>query len=192
MNGTDPLKQAWQTAPAPSLPPIDELRRASRRFDRRIRFRNLTEYVAAAFVFLLFGAFAIFMPLPLPLMRIGAGLVALGALVLAWQLHRRASPLPEPGAMPVLAYHRAQLVRQRDALASVRLWYLAPLVPGTLLMMLAPAIEVGPRLLLRLGWDEALALMFPIVIFILIDCMNRRAAGKLQDIIDDLDRIEEE
>lgn len=94
--------------------------------------------------------------------------------------------------MPVLAYHRAQLVRQRDALASVRLWYLAPLVPGTLLMMLAPAIEVGPRLLLRLGWDEALALMFPIVIFILIDCMNRRAAGKLQDIIDDLDRIEEE
>lgn len=190
---TDILKQAWQAAPAAEpLPSIANLERRATRFERTIRLRNAIEYVAAALVVTLFGAFAIWMPLPVPTMRVGAALIAIGGIVVAWQLHRRASlALPDMG-LPVLLRHRTELVRQRDALASVWLWYLLPLVPGLVLMLLGPAIDGGWDLLLRLRFADAAALALPPAFFVWVWWINRRAAAKLTRMIDELDALQGE
>src|SRR5690606_36799070 len=82
------------------------------RFQRRVRRRNLTEYVASALVVCAFGFQAF--TLPSPYERVGSLLVVIGVVYMVWQLRRRAAAAvvpSEPGS--VADFHRRELVRQR-------------------------------------------------------------------------------
>jgi hypothetical protein len=133
---TEPdLKQLWtsqQTEEAPM--PIEDIRRRTAELNKRVRRRNLIEYVAAVFVvigftpYLLHGGWMI---------QGGAALTMAATGFVVWQLHRRTAMGHAPDAgRELVDYHRAELVRQRDAIRSAGLWYIAPLVPGLVMMAL--------------------------------------------------------
>ena len=129
----DPLKAAWlsQSVETPPMTAID-LATAATRFERKVRRRNLIEYAAGAFVVIAFGGMAIFGHQGW-IVRLGEALGVLGVGFILWQLHLRGSPTRTPAAASsegLLAFQRAELVRQRDALRSVPLWYLLPIVPS--------------------------------------------------------------
>ncbi len=184
MSEPDAVKQAWQASiPNPVLPDPATLRAGADRLYRGVRIRNCIEYIASLCVVLLFGALAV--AFPLRGARIGAAMIVIGVLVVAWQLHRRASAVPPPldGAQSVLAYQRAQLARQRDALASIFTWYLLPVLPGVLVMVGAILLVVGinGRVLLRLAPTP--------LIFGIIWWANHWGARRLQQRIDEIDAL---
>jgi hypothetical protein len=87
-----------------------------------------------------------------------------------------------------LAFYRRQLERQRDLVASVSRWYLAPFVPGFLLCIVSNTIErPGPAGRGVLPWiAAAIALSVGALVFLGIAKLNRMAARKLQREIDTL------
>jgi hypothetical protein len=194
MTGSDPIIQAWQESAAEApLPPLAELRAGADRFHRAIRLRNRLEYGASVLVVLCFTAYVFL--LPNPIARIGAALVVLGTFYVVWQLHRRASAVDVPaveGALPLLAHQRAQLVRQRDALAKVWLWYLLPFAPGLAVMMFGPTIARDPAALFHMGWGDTSSILFVVAVFAGIWWLNRRAARKLQKAIDEINALQGE
>jgi len=189
MTASDPIKQVWQDSVTHAeLPDIKKLRSDADRFYRQVRRRNRIEYAASVLVVACFTVIAF--KAPLLATRLGAVLVALGTLVLVWQLRHRASAVAPPSAetgLPVLVHQRAQLVRQRDALASVGLWYLLPLAPGMGLIMFAPAFEHGPAVLLLMRWRDIASMAFIFAVFGGVWWMNLRVAAKLQKAIDEMD-----
>jgi hypothetical protein len=186
---SDTARNAWQaTAQDATLPALADLRAGAARFHRIVRRRNAIEYAACVLVVGFFGYGALSGAIRDPIAQAGAWLIVLGTVFVAWQLHSRASAIAPPeGMMPILAHQRAQLTRQRDALASVGLWYLAPFVPGLGLMILAPGIRHGLGTLDAGAW---IALAVNIAMFGGIWWLNRRAALMLQRAIDDLDALE--
>lgn len=179
------LKALWRNQQMETGPmSIEQIH--ARAFQSRIQVRNLVEYAASALVLGIFGFYAVFFPHPL--MKLGAVMVMVGTAVMAWQLHRRASAriLP-PGAAAgaSLAFHRAELVRQRNALRSAFWWYIAPFVPGMTMFVAGMALArpgTSPGHLAPLGVliGAYLAAWFLI---------NRGAAKRLQAEIDDLDAL---
>ena len=194
MDPTESAKAAWQASVADAPPPtLDAMRTTTDRFYRLVRRRNRIEYAAAVLVVIVFTAYTFL--LPSPVARIGAGLIVLGTLIMVRQLHRRAAASPPPeaeAALPLIVHQRAQLVRQRDALAKVGRWYLLPFVPGLALMVLAPAVENGPQVLLSMSSGILLATGVLCLVFLGIWWLNRRAAAKLQKAIDELDALSRE
>jgi hypothetical protein len=188
---TDSIQQAWQSSAAdPQLPALADLRAGADRFHRVVRRRNLIEYAACVLVVVFFslGAFRMH---PLAA-QIGAALIVIGTCVVAWQLHRRASAIAPPAAdaaRTILQHQRAQLARQRDALAQVGLWYLAPLVPGMLLILFAPIFHHGPAALLHMPAGAAFAIGVNFLVFGGVWWLNRHAARRLQKMIDELDAL---
>lgn len=184
-------RDSWQKeGNAMPLPPIEELRARADRFRRKIRRRNLLEYLAGAIIIVFFGAAAV--TIPLPGMRIAAVTLIIGTCVVLAQLHRRGTPLTPPrdgGQMPVLEFQRRELVRQRDALDSILVWYLLPLLPGAILMHAVPWIDGQ-----YFGQTEELSrtltrVAVTIVIFGGVYWMNKRGARKLQGRISEIDAM---
>ena len=107
---------------------------------------------------------------------------------IVYHLHRYGSARVMPAEMGLtncLQFHRAELERQRDLLRSVWKWYLAPLVPGMLLVYVGSALarpEHASRALLGLAGTVA--------VFVLIGDLNRRVANRLQARIDALEKNE--
>jgi len=184
----DDICNIWQAQGAGPAPlTLEELRRKSGKFRSQIARRNLREYVALAAMVPYFGYFA--WTSRLPAMRVGNGLMMAGVLYIAYQLHRQAAASDEPAEMAwktCVAFHRAELERQRDALGSVWKWYLGPLIPGLATILAAGCIAafrlstlagmlvlvVGGLMALGLGW---------------IGRLNRRTAAGIQRQIDALD-----
>ena len=195
MTPDETVKQAWQASVSDApLPNLEAVREGADRFYRLIRRRNRIEYAAAALVVPCFTAYVFL--LPSPVARIGAALVVLGTLVMVWQLHRRATASPPPAAeaawLPLIVHQRAQLARQRDALAKVGRWYLLPFLPGLALMVLAPAVESGPEALRSFSAGDLMSIAVLALVFLGIWWLNRRAARKLQKAIDELDALARE
>ena len=151
---TDPRK-LWtdREAGARFADPGDCATRATR-FERTIRRRNAFEYAAGVVVVLGFGWAAV------EAFRLGETLigVALGSLALVvpavlWVLHRRGANLPRRPESSCREHLRAQLVRQYRLLRSAPLWYVGPLVPGSLLLYYA----IGSRVAEKAGWSAALS-----------------------------------
>jgi Flp pilus assembly protein TadB len=191
MTNPDAAKTAWQESVKAATPPaLDTIRAGADRFYRQVRRRNRIEYAACALVIPCFTAYTFL--LPSPVARIGAFLVVLATLFIAWRLHRHASadaPPEAETARPLIAHQRAQFVRQRDALAQVWRWYLLPFVPGLGLMVFAPAVEQGPGILLEASVGDMISLAVLVALFIGIWWLNLRAARQLQKAIDDLDAL---
>lgn len=187
MSASDPIKKAWQESVTDAaLPSLEMLRAGADRFYRNIRLRNRIEYGAAIFVVVAFAAIAFMAPSPFA--KAGALLVMLGTLFVVWQLHRRASATLPPGAeaaLPILVHQRREMVRQRDALASIWLWYLLPLLPGLLLMQLGPSLgslTTPPR-------AAIIAVLINVAVFGGVWLLNHLAARRLQRALDEIDAL---
>ena len=179
----DDLLRVWQDQPVENTTmPLEEIRRKARQFEKRIRNRNLREYCGAAIAVIAYSyyifKFSDF------LVRAGSVLVIAGTLYVVYQLHKRASVKPLPADLALtasLAFHRRELERQRDLVASVWSWYLAPFVPGLLVFTKGVAPKHGPGFLFALAF---FALGFGAIWW-----FNRRAAVRLTRQISELDSL---
>lgn len=111
---------------------IDQIRMKSESFAKTIKWRNIREYGAAVFVIFMFAYYAFaseFM-----LIKIGSLCnIAAAFFVMAQLSKRSASTSVNPGAEPIISFHRKQLEKERNSLRSVWAWYVLPIVPGTAL-----------------------------------------------------------
>ncbi|MEM7688168.1 MAG: hypothetical protein AAF291_04030 [Pseudomonadota bacterium] len=165
-------------------------KRASK-FERTIKRRNILEYAAGALCVVLFGALAIGGVMKSEyLFAAGGALCVVCTGIVIWQLHARGSyrlPLPEESCLDHL---RSQYQRQYDALHSVPVWYLGPLAVGVFgfyALMIVQFTQIG-------GLGKALEGTWkPIVattaFFIFVGWLNRFAARKLKDKIDQIDAL---
>ena len=163
---------------------IEELRRRAAKFEHRIYWRNVREYLASLFVV---GLLAYFFATTQDLLsRVSFGLFMAAMLWIVVQLHRKGSSKKLPSGVDTvtgLRFYRAQLERQLRALTSVWSWYLAPLVPGFVVYTIGHALKV-PRLASWVGlafMDLAAA-----AVFVWIGRMNQKAARCLQRMIEEL------
>ena len=190
MSDRDPLQTLWtqQKEEEFTMSLADVQNRAST-FQSTIRRRNLIEYLAAALVVGIFAWMVVI--IPVPVVQIGAAMIAAGAVYVAYKLHTLAGAGEPDMAQSVVTFHRAELVRQRDALKSVWRWYLAPFIPGALVFVGGTQFssDINMPLVARLlGLGTSLGIFA--VIFGGIFWLNQRAAKKLDAEIVQLDEVE--
>jgi len=178
-------QEIWQCQPVEGVKMSAEaLRQRSGKFEKRIRRRNVREYVASLLAAVCFGYFLV--TTHAVLFRIAYVLFIVGLGWVVYQLHRKGSARSMPAAMGTstcLQFFRAELERQRDVVKNVWPWYLAPLVPGFVILTAAymRALPFPAGLASAVWLDGVVA-----VLFFLVWKMNRRAARRLQRIIDEL------
>jgi hypothetical protein len=172
----------------------EEMRAKAHSFQAKIRRRNRVEYIATAFVVVVFGWYAT-RPSPATLLwPIANVMVIVGILVVALNLHLRARAVAPPSAASatsLIDFQRAELVRQRDALKSVWLWYIGPVVPGVIVWFIAAGMGTLAKypdrgLTPLIGAGVVVALVFVILIL-----LNLLGAARLQRQIDALDHYKE-
>lgn len=179
----DDARSLWREQPLPPLQalPPHELAEQAKKLQGTVFRCNRLEVVVAAFVVpvFLFAAWVF----PHWMTKVGALLTVAGTAVVMWQLHRRASarPLPPDLASSLLDFHRRELVRQRDALRSVWLWYVAPIVPGLVLLLCGRQIENG-------RWQPS-TFVFTALGMVGVVLVNLYFARGLQRQIDKLDQL---
>jgi len=182
------MKELWQSQSTEGVRmSVEQIQAVAGKFQRRIHWRNVREYVVAIAV-VVFSGYEFFRAGDL-LVRIGFGLIIAGTAYLIWHLLSEGSwrPLPEDaGLSSCIEFQRRQLVQQRGLVSSVWRWYLGPLIPGMAMLLVAfgranpghvkyPALVVLPE-----------AIFFA-VICVAIAKLNANAARRLQRQIDELD-----
>jgi hypothetical protein len=124
--------------------------------------------------------------------QIGAGLIILGTLYVCWKLHQlgRAATREEMRhAQSWADFHRDELVRQRDALATVWQWYLAPFAPGMLVFLAGVAFTPeNPAPLPARAAIFGVGALIMGAMFAAIHWLNLRAAATLTREIAALDQ----
>jgi len=189
----DDLGALWRGQPTEGLAvdaTPEALRARAEKLARQSLRRNVRETVAGVI-----GAAAtgwIGWAMPIPLSRAGAALIVLATIWILAVLWRRgrARPAPAPAAPTAehLAHLRAELVRERDLLGSVWLWYLAPLVPGLVLMPLGMILEVAKRAPAAWTWLTMLTwIACGAAAMVAVAWMNRRKSRQLARQIEALD-----
>jgi hypothetical protein len=131
-SGFDP-QTLWQAQEKEYDPmTLAQIHQTAGTFQAKIRRRNAIEYAASVFVI------AAFAPMLLHrggwMMQAAAALIMAATVIVAWQLHRRGSAQPIPQGDALIPAYKRELIRQRDALRSVLVWYLGPFIPGLALM----------------------------------------------------------
>jgi hypothetical protein len=186
MNNESPnqnMKEIWQCQPVEGIKmSTEEIRRQATKFERKIRWRNVREYVAAAIAAAMFVSFLI--KSHDVLFQVACAMLIAGLAYMAYQLHRRTSPRSMPaelGATNSLQFHRTELERQLDFINHIWRWYLGPLVPGLLAFSLATAMADHHNLV-----RIALVNLFFAFCLILVWRLNVYAAHCLQNRIDEL------
>jgi hypothetical protein len=163
--------------------PLDAIRRSSTEFETRIRRRNLREYIAAGVVLVIFGANLA--TTHVAGARVGYALVLAGMLYVVYHLHTRGSAKSAPADANFAAYvdfHRRELERQRDLLRHIWSWYLGPLIPGMMVLMLSAGITHRRP-------QDLIAAALVVGVFLVVARLNHKGARKLQRKIDELNRI---
>ena len=179
------LNRLWQDQPVEEVSmTLDDIRARARKMERTVSRRNLREYAGALVVVVGCGLIAWLVTSVVWIA--GSALIVLGTLYVVYHLHKWGTARSMPADLAVtdcLAFHRAELVRQRDLLRSVWSWYLLPFVPGWAVIIVGRAIERPDRWLLALGMA-----VFVGATFFGIGKLNERVARKLQRKIDGLDQ----
>ncbi len=186
----DPVKQAWQASVeiAGALP-LEDVRKRADKLYRVVKWRNRAEYAGCAIVVVL-CIYRLFTA-PTVLHAVSWILLVAAFLYMPWQLHRRASAVsPDAaGTMPIYAFLRDQLVRQREAFRSFVGWYVLPWLPGVVLLWAANGLDpeteaAGPPI-----WVRWLAI-FGTVGFIWFQWwIHHYAARKIQHRIDEIEAL---
>lgn len=190
MTDHDPLRDLWTSDQGEKFTmSISELTAKSNHFHARIKWRNITEYIAAALVIGVFGWIAFLVPVWS--IKIGAVLIIAAALYISWRLHQiggASNPKGLSSGKSLADHHRDALVRQRDALRSVWRWYLLPFAPGMLIFILGTTFETGSGVpLSALLATSTVSLGFVSAIFFGVHALNANAAKKLDAEITALD-----
>ena len=176
------LRARWQSQPGDDgKMPIGDIRVEAQSFQDRIRRRNTREYFASSVTILIFVLEILFIPFPLPV-RVALLLWIAAIVNFIFQIRKRGSSraLPADLGSSCLDFHRRELERQRDALASFWLWGVVPCLPGG--AVLAIAISFA-----RPGaWIMSLIFTALFVAFLgFFAQLNLRAARRLQRKIED-------
>lgn len=165
---------------------LDDIKKKSDNFRKRIARRNWIEYIAAALAAMLFGALAV--RWGGALFITGCALIVAATFFVVGYLHRRGR-VDEPPAAATLAdyvaFHKQQLARQRDLCRNILTWYLAPFAPG-LALFLAGAMSNG---LMAQGPSLSTRIVVISVVGVVIWMLNQWAARRLQRQIDALERV---
>jgi hypothetical protein len=182
----DDVRSVWQNQPVENTPmPLEEIHRKARQFEKRIRHRNLREYLGGAVGIAIF-TFYLF-KFPNPVMRAGSILIIAGVFYVLLQIYKRASPgqLPEDLTLTAaVEFHRRELARQRDLLLSVWRWYIGPLVPGLFVFSLGASPHPGS------SFKFYAIFLFYFVVFGLIIWLNYHVAQRLDRQIAELNSLE--
>jgi hypothetical protein len=185
----NPAQQIWQSQPVEGIKmSVDEIRRRAGKFERRIVRRNRREIIGCLIAS---GLFAYFLATTHGvLFRFAYGFFIAAMMWIAVQLQRKGSVSSLPlalGASSSLQFFRSELERQRDVVSNVWPWYLAPMVPGYLMLTVAYALAFPhPERWLGVAAFDG----FVVLLFIGIWKMNQRAARCLQRTIDELSAAE--
>nr|WP_298927790.1 hypothetical protein [uncultured Erythrobacter sp.] len=188
---TTPFPQWCEAAPEAEFSPPGDCAERANAFERRIKRRNLFEYLAGLLIFAVCGPGAMFafgkgeflIAISLVLMMIGTGIVM-------WNLHKRGSNLVRRPEDPCLTHLRRQYQRQYEALRSVPKWYLGPLVPGMAMfyfVSVAKSAEID-------GWAAATSgamvpVLATIALFGGVALLNWRGANVLKGKMASLDDL---
>lgn len=159
------------------------------RLQDRVRNRNWREYIVAAFLVVAFSWIAWITPDLL--VKIGAVLSVVGVIYVSVRLGtlaRAGSPRDLALAENWVAFYRGELMRQYTALDSLWRWYLAPLVPGMVLIMAGGALTPdNPAPLFAKLIVLGVGLAFAAAVFWGVYWLNKIAAGKIKAEIDRID-----
>ena len=190
----DPLKAAWLSQPVePTQMSTVELAVAAVRFEEKIRARNQREYLAGAFIVPVMAAFIVFGHQNW-IIQASYVLGILGVAFILWQLHLRTRPQRAPtqgSPESLLAFQRAELVRQRDALRAVPLWYLLPLTPCFVVMGVGRWLHPNPKL--PVAEDHARIIgggVVLVVIYVGVGLLNVLTARKLDREVRKIDALQ--
>lgn len=186
------MKSIWGAqAVEQTLVIVEHIHADADKFQSRVRRRNRIEYAALVFVIAVFG-FYIWV-FPFPLMRPGSLLIIAAAIFIMVWIHFRASAAPIPthlSCMDYLSRYREELRRQQSALRTVWLWYLAPWVPGVALFTTGIARFLKHALGNRApSWPIAMVVVAMVGVFAAVWLLNSWGARKLQQKIDELNRL---
>lgn len=200
-NGTrSDVTSVWRNQPRESVEiSLEDIRRKAQKFQRRILWRNLREYAAAAIVVASFG-YVFWWASPAPLIRAGCGLLIVGALLAMYALHRKGSARTVPAEMvfrTCMEFHREELRRQRDLARSVWTWYLLPFLPGLAVFLLgdflwAMQMPNAPAHRGVIATVFALAAVGCALVFAGVAKLNQWGARKIQREMDALEAMEKE
>jgi hypothetical protein len=182
---SDDFQNLWQSQPPESFQvALKDVRERAVKFQRRVRLRNLREYLAAVLVLIIFTWMAF--TAPDPMRRAGSILIVAGALYIVWHLYRWGASRAVTG--DCLQFHRRELERQRDLLQNIWRWYLGPMIPGLLVIILAGLRDKGAKA------HPTFVIVYMIVcslFFYGVGRLNQRAARRLQRQIEQLDKLRE-
>lgn len=185
------IKSLWRNQKTEDTVTLENIHRTAERFQRRIQRALLIEYAATALVVVIFGFYI--WALPGPMTKVGSALVIVGVLFAVWQLQRRmaAKRVPDLPGSGVVEFHKQELLKQRDAVKSAWLWYMLPVVPGMVLMMLGRWYQFHASWR-SLAWDHeviALCIVAIVLALVIIRLLQVVRAAKLQRKIDELEKL---
>ena len=184
------VSKIWQSQKSEGVRmSVDEIRLKAGKYNRKILWRNAREYVAAVAVTVFFS-FS-FTQTNDTLTRVAYVAIIASVLYICWHLHQHgsASRMPENlGMANSLEFHRQELERQRDLVSGVWRWYLGPMIPGMVLLLVALA-RTNPGHVKNFGVVFTAYACLVVLVFAGVGWMNLRAARRLQRRIDDLDKL---
>ena len=186
----DSAQELWQKQPVEvTRMSIEELRRRAGRFERKIRWRNIREYVACLVASGLMGYF--YVTAHDVASRVTFALFIAAMLWIVIALHRTGSAKPTPLDQDTLTtqqFYRSELERQLQIVKSVWWWYLAPMVPGCIASTVSYLMKPHHS-----GAWIGLVLMNAlfVVSFYAVWRLNLRAARCLERMIDQLGVVAE-
>lgn len=149
---SDPIVTLWTAQHADARAPSPaELTERARMLRRRVWRRDATEYAAGSLAAGVFGWMGVVSPDWG--VRIACLVQIAGLIVVMRNLWTR-RPVDDPAALDrdALSHLRALLTAQRDVLASVGRWYIAPMLPGMILFLGAVSRVTATNT----GWGPAL------------------------------------
>lgn len=163
---------------------VEEIRKRATKFEKKIYWRNVREYVAGVITIVLLGSF--FAGADRLLDRSAFALLIAGMVYVMYQLHRQGAAKALPSSVtvgPSLEFYRGELERQHKLVSNVWIWYLGPFVPGLVLSAVASAAHN-----LQLRHIVVLTFWYGLIagFFVFVWWLNVRAARCLQRMIGEL------
>ncbi len=180
------LKELWdQQALPPLTVDLSEIEKSASQFYRNLRYRNLSELAVGILTACVLSYQAVtgqHFALDVPshwISRVGRGTLVLAIVFVGYRWWRdfRIRKLPDPmqdGALYIKAYC-SQLSHQARVYRDMPSWYLAPFIPGFVLILLGRALLLPEQWPLLLG-----SVVVCIMLFVVAGLLIRRTARRFE------------